>query len=1000
MALCLIRGPVTDIAGDIMPGAVITFERRGVVGQDGRAVMPVPLPVTVADDGTLAMSLFPGSYIGKVKLDGSWHNFQLGVPDEAEADLADLIAQQPELTPSLVKQAQGAATTATGAADLADRRAREAAEAATQVDGDAQAVEVARQLVEADREAVAEYRVQTGLDRERVGEDFAQTTAARQQTQELRDQTEQLIAVGMTAQKMYDTIASGRAAVSDGDQFGVIANGTDGLTRPTIYRRISATDQVFVMAAPTGAEVDKIADQVAPLSVGDGGPLLSLEDELGNVSAEIDSTRVMTETFSVGTDSAGNLIIHPRANPQARIVISPEGFTEVGGGQFIERSGDKYVFALGSDNDNLLDVDEQGVLRTFKTSVTEARVGGFDLKVDAAGMLSVATDEGVAISIARDGSMNLGGVEMSMTDGDVFSIGDGHGGDALVVTSTGEVRFSGESHGTDANAVPKREIGDYPASTLRNSGGAIIPPSGNDNYGLRRFNPFSDLDTVYVVFAFGQSLMVLSPNLARAPWFAASAFPMVVGGVSYASREDLYTAWAQQGITGLTDAEYAMLEERYYRPLSTAEKNPFPENLLMPDCGSLVNEQEFTSLVPMAEYVKVTGIGNVGGTPGTESPACRMLWKFMELMHADFPDMALPTIVLVNVARGGSTMNNVGTGRLWYNDAIRSLRKIQEIAAADGKKVSVPFYWYKGAENEFSLTRYAVPGDSSSGGLISGQDYEALLYSISRERERFDEVVKSITSQTWNVRALISQVQRGTTQISGSAALGLDPQVTQAQFDARTLPYCVFTAPHWTSPVNIYDNVHPSVVSSTHDGERHGYIAYKAMCSVEGWHPLKMNSFVRTGDTTFEVRFNRQIRFLNNDDFINVSALGAGRGLFMAQSVGGVPQIIEIASVALKPGTFDTVVVTTVAAPSGYGIYIDNALHGTGGQSYSKVGCRSAIVGMTDFGFATFHPNDPALDTPNSAASEINNLGESAVVYPAPFPLFDPSAQQRLYLKG
>ncbi|WP_273687381.1 exo-alpha-sialidase [Ketogulonicigenium vulgare] len=257
MGTCLVRGLVKDISGEILPGAVITFERSDVVGQGGAMVLPETKTVTVTGDGVLVIDLYPGSYVAKTKKrDGRWANVLVGVPDEAEAELADLIAQQPELTPSLVKQAQGAATTATGAADLADRRAREVAEAALQVDGDAQAVEVARQLVEADREAVAEDRVQTGLDRERVGEDLGETRAARDQTQALRDDAAQLLAAGMTAQHMYDTIALGRAAVSDGDQFGVIANGTDGLTRPTIYRRISATDQVFVMAALTGAELD------------------------------------------------------------------------------------------------------------------------------------------------------------------------------------------------------------------------------------------------------------------------------------------------------------------------------------------------------------------------------------------------------------------------------------------------------------------------------------------------------------------------------------------------------------------------------------------------------------------------------------------------------------------------------------------------------------------------------------------------------------------------
>ncbi|MFG6082318.1 hypothetical protein ACEUZ9_002963 [Paracoccus litorisediminis] len=847
-------------------------------------------------------------------------------------------------------------------------------------------------------------RVATGQDRSITAADRAQTEADRTATEHARRETEAYADAGASASRFYDSIAAGRAAVEDRDTFGVRAWGVDGLARPTTFRRDSATTHSLINDQVTGSEFDALGLKMDVSSQ----PLLSLEGkETGDVAAEIYQDAFVTGRFRVGIDAdTADLLLSLTSAPGSAVRIGADGAVEIGGAKQraltdAEISNGK-IWAIGNQHEDVANITDDGTLTVGAVrSMGPVRVGACVIEPIDGGGVRIVSDAApdTPFEIGADGSMAVGGSNFQPTAFDGFAIGDRFGGDAFRVTADGRVLMAG--YEVDLSSlVPKREIGNYPASVRLNEGGSVIPASGNDNYGLRRFNPFRDPDTIYVVFAFGQSLQVLSPNMLRAPWEPEADFPKSVNGTTYASRADLYAAWAAQGITGLTDAQYATLETDYYRPLSTADRNPYPQHLLMPDCGSLVNERDFSSLVPMAEAVKITGIGGVGGTPGTESPSCRMLWKFMELLAADFPNSPLPTFVLVNVARGGSTMNNVGTGRLWYNDAIRCLKKIKAIAAAGGKTVTVPFYWYKGGEAEFDLTRYAVPGDSASGGLVNGQDYEALLYSISRERERFDEVVKSITAQTWNVRALVSQVQRGTTALTGAAAAALVPKVTQAQFDARKLPYCIFTAPMWACPTNIYDYVHPTVVASTHDGERHGYIVYKAMCSVEGWQPLHVRSFYRTGATTFEARFNRQIRFLTNDDFVEITSLGNGKGLFMGQYVAGSAAEIPIASVALKPGTYDTVLITTAVAPDGYGIYLDNALHGNTRQSYNRQGCRSAIVGINDFGNATFHPNDSGLGTTNVSASEVNNVGAAATIYPSPFPLFDLSAHQRIHLNN
>lgn len=54
-------------------------------------------------------------------------------------------------------------------------------------------------------------------------------------------------AAAATGANYFDTIALGRAAVANGQTFGVLAGGADGLTRPTLFRRNSATTQTEII---------------------------------------------------------------------------------------------------------------------------------------------------------------------------------------------------------------------------------------------------------------------------------------------------------------------------------------------------------------------------------------------------------------------------------------------------------------------------------------------------------------------------------------------------------------------------------------------------------------------------------------------------------------------------------------------------------------------------------------------------------------------------------
>ena len=80
--------------------------------------------------------------------------------------------------------------------------------------------------------------------------------AARLVAEQQRQAAEAAAVAASQSARFYDTIAAGRAAVADGEQFGVRAGGPDGLTRPTIYRRDSATTQTAMVTIVNPSEVD------------------------------------------------------------------------------------------------------------------------------------------------------------------------------------------------------------------------------------------------------------------------------------------------------------------------------------------------------------------------------------------------------------------------------------------------------------------------------------------------------------------------------------------------------------------------------------------------------------------------------------------------------------------------------------------------------------------------------------------------------------------------
>lgn len=87
-----------------------------------------------------------------------------------------------------------------------------------------------------------------------VSEASAELAATR--AEDARDEAQAAAISSALSLAAYDTIALGRAAVSDGQTFWVKPNATDSLTRYTNFLRVSSSEHTFVASVVSGNEID------------------------------------------------------------------------------------------------------------------------------------------------------------------------------------------------------------------------------------------------------------------------------------------------------------------------------------------------------------------------------------------------------------------------------------------------------------------------------------------------------------------------------------------------------------------------------------------------------------------------------------------------------------------------------------------------------------------------------------------------------------------------
>ncbi|QBX34580.1 hypothetical protein E4191_07550 [Paracoccus liaowanqingii] len=180
--------------------------------------------------------------------------------------------------------------------------------------------------------------ISAGLADQRAG--AAQTSATT--ALGFRNETAAMASAAATGARFFETIALGRAAVADGATFGVRLVGPDGVIRPNIYRRDSATTQTLVVTLPNSTEVDSAKLRTEETRA-----------ELQKV-AGVDNTSFAGENPFELTDSEGNrfLVVDPDfslsmfggAKLDVRAQTWPFAFTDMEGNVFAGYRDGRWYF--------------------------------------------------------------------------------------------------------------------------------------------------------------------------------------------------------------------------------------------------------------------------------------------------------------------------------------------------------------------------------------------------------------------------------------------------------------------------------------------------------------------------------------------------------------------------------------------------------------------------------------------------------------------------------
>lgn len=300
-----------------------------------------------------------------------------------------------------------------------------------------------------------------------------------------------------------------------------------------------------------------------------------------------------------------------------------------------------------------------------------------------------------------------------------------------------------------------------------------------------------------------------------------------------------------------------------------------------------------------------------------------------------------PRLIFKSVASGGQayygsqTNANGGLkrGSATYNHALRIVRECKAISEAQGRRFAVAAVTF-------------IHGEQDHNESTSRENYTRALCNWLDD---ISDDIRLITGQPDRVKGYCTQVNRADNAAASSGAVA---RIANAQLDAQKVhPNLRMVGPIYFGDQS-GDNSHPAPRAYRRMGQMIGDALLADLWGAY-WTALYVVDAWWTSSTTFRLKFSRPVAIEMTDELVNVSALGAGKGIDFHDGNGSVAP----SSVTLVSGSPDTVEVVLSTAPTGKRARVQIASRGTGSGPGRLTGPRSGIRTATPF---TTDPNDGA----------------------------------------
>ncbi|MGI4881257.1 MAG: hypothetical protein ACRYG4_27665, partial [Janthinobacterium lividum] len=287
-----------------------------------------------------------------------------------------------------------------------------------------------------------------------------------------------------------------------------------------------------------------------------------------------------------------------------------------------------------------------------------------------------------------------------------------------------------------------------------------------------------------------------------------------------------------------------------------------------------------------------------------------------------------PRMLFFSLSRGGTSLSGRGMtsgdgflrGTEQHSEVLRLVARAQEIAADTGQRLEVAAICLLHGESEVSRS----PSESA---------YRQELALLQRQ---YDADLRALTKQAEPVRLYLTQTNR--------VPLRSELEVQRAQLNAGSdNPYVQCVGPTYFAPPEVRDEGGAAYVKA---------LGYRRIGQIFGrfllddlWgprrDPLRIENARWVGPKTIRVRYNRAVVIEDGDALVNVSRLGAGRGIEFNDGTSWSPDVETVRMVRGRDSDLDI----ELTAPShGYAKRLLVAARPTADGEVGRLhGARSAI---------------------------------------------------------